>query len=301
MREEGALFPNGREPSARLHLAMVLAIVAATSGNIGCGWTRKGRHDQHPAEQHGNKDGYGASHQDSSLARSTPRVREAWVMQHLIVGERLEEFQQIQALSGGQMIRASGVVFQSILQLRHLAVMQVGRGEGDVPERWSLEVAGIFVETSPKGDPTVALEAGCGLAEENHLTAFGRIGNGAIVAAVVVTIIGRTRGNDAALKTGDCLGDVGDRKGIGVTGKRFDEKVSIGGIGTKHRQEAVVFSQAQFDWMLAEHRHQGLPLQDGHGWVGPSQDRAVGNVDQTHGATRMLLARRANGGQAGRQ
>jgi len=53
MRENGTLLTKSREPGGGLHLAMVLAGVAATGRKVRSGGSCKDRHDQRKAEQHG--------------------------------------------------------------------------------------------------------------------------------------------------------------------------------------------------------------------------------------------------------
>src|ERR1700683_1524437 len=207
-----------------------------------------------------------------------------------------------------------GVVVEDTFKRRNAAIVHIGPGDGDVPQRGSLELsdvrgnpgvlvrahvgsrigeqAGNFVKPRivkldlsacialrnrgiAEIETTVATEARKVLVEEQYLPALGEIGHSTIVAAVMIAVIRRPGGDDTSLEGRECFSDVLHRETVGVVGKRPCEKELVSGVGMEHRQKAIAFLQAQLDRVNSEHRHQNLVLKFPHLRVAPGQHGAV--------------------------
>ena len=106
----------------------------------------------------------------------------------------------------------------------------------------------------------------------------------------MITVIGRTRGNDAAFKTSESFHDVCDGIGICIGGEGGGKETLVATVMRQHGEEMVALMKSQFHGMIPKHRNQGLLFQLPFACVAPGQDRIVRDVNKAHGASGMVLA-----------
>ena len=100
--------------------------------------------------------------------------------------------------------------------------------------------AGLVDGDAAEGESAVAAGAGIGLVEEDVFAAFGGFGDGVVLVAIAVVVVGAVAGDQGAFEGSEGLADVGEGVGALVAWEGLRKELGVDGVGSDDLQEFVV-------------------------------------------------------------